>query len=147
MTRRDRVRTLLADVAWRSALLMAAAAVLVALAFATGLSERAARHTEHGGAVHGDLGYGGPALRSERMMRPFVGLRPAEADQVFVADMIRHHEAAASMAASYLDLRGPRQPQVTAFARELLRIVPAETQVLALLLRMWGVAPVDHGSH
>jgi soluble P-type ATPase len=104
----------------------------------------AARHTEHGGACGA---YGGPALRSERMMRPFVGLRPAEADQVFVADMIRHHEAAASMAASYLDLRGPRQPQVTAFARELLRIVPAETQVLALLLRMWGVAPVDHGSH
>ncbi len=223
MSRRERVRALLADVVWRSALLMLAAAAIVALAFATGLSERAAGHVDHDSPTVGRQGHGAHVVRDESdflvsmiihhqeavasaqamleiterdevrqlarsivhewsaeieqlrswlaaghpervateggagaavavsafepMMRPFVGLRPAEAEEVFVSDLIRHHEAAMAMAESYLGLPGPKAPEVVAFARETLRIASAEIRVLELLLQMWGVAPVDHGSH
>ena len=83
----------------------------------------------------------------EPSMRPFVGLRPAEADQVFVADMIHHHEGAIAMAESYLRLRGAKQPEVVALAEEIIRTQRAEIAVLTLLLQMWGVAPVDHEAH
>jgi len=83
----------------------------------------------------------------EPMMRPFVGLRPAEADQVLVADMIRHHEGAIAMAESYLRLRGAKRPEVVALAEEIIRTQRAEIAVLQLLLQMWGVTQVDHDMH
>lgn len=90
---------------------------------------------------------GQAAVDYEPMMRPFVGLRPAEADQVFVADMIHHHEGAIAMAESYLRLRGAKRPEVVALAEAIIRTQRAEIAVLQLLLQMWGVAPVDHGAH
>jgi len=87
------------------------------------------------------------AVDYEPMMRPFVGLRPAEADQVFVADMIHHHEGAITMAESYLQLRGAKRPEVVALAEAIIRTQRAEIAVLEVLLQMWGVAPVDHDAH
>lgn len=87
------------------------------------------------------------AIDYEPMMRPFVGLRPAEADQVFVADMIHHHEGAIAMAESYLRLRGAKRPEVVALAEAIVRTQRAEIAVLQVLLQMWGVAPVDHDAH
>jgi len=205
-----RLRSLLDDVVWRSLVLMVAASLLVALAFVTGMAERAEGHGAHGDGAgsHGvhavtseaafmaamiphhqeavdsaaellaitereevrDLAEAivtvqadeiahmrawlaawypdGPAAAPyEPMMRPFVGLRPAEADQVFVADMIHHHEAALAMAASYLALPGPKRPELVTMAEEVLRTQRAEIAVLQLMLQMWGVVTPDHDAH
>ncbi len=205
-----RLLTLLDDVVWRSLALMVAASLVVALAFATGMAERA---EGHGARDEGAGGHGAHTITSEAtfmaamiphhqeavdsaaelltitereevrdlaealvtvqadeiaqmrawlatwypdqpaeatyepMMRPFVGLRPAEADQVFVADMILHHEAAVAMAASYLSLPGPKRPEIVTMADEVLRAQRAEIAVLQLMLQMWGVVPPDHDAH
>ena len=205
-----RLRSLFDDVVWRSLALMVAASLVVALAFVTGMAERAEGHGAHG---DGAGGHGADAVTSEAtfmtamiphhqeavdsaaelltitereevrdlaeaivtvqadeiaqmrtwlaawypdqpaeaayepMMRPFVGLRPAEADQVFVADMIHHHEAALEMAASYLALPGPKRPELVTMAEEVLRTQRAEIAVLQLMLQMWGVATPDHDVH
>lgn len=83
----------------------------------------------------------------EPMMRPFTGLRPAEADQVFVADMIHHHEGAIEMAQAYLSLRGTKRPEVVALANDIIAIQRAEIAALQLMLQMWGVSAPDHGAH
>ncbi|QRN81273.1 MAG: DUF305 domain-containing protein [Nocardiopsis sp. BM-2018] len=83
----------------------------------------------------------------EPMMRPFTGLRPHEADEVFVADMIHHHEGAIEMAEAYLALRGPRRPEVEALADDVIRVQRAEIAALQVMLRMWGAAEPDHGGH
>jgi uncharacterized protein (DUF305 family) len=209
---RGRVRAALGDVVWRTLVAVAIAAAIVALAFATGVAQRAADHAAraHGAATaasahahavrseaefvaamiphheeavasaaailaisqreevrslaadvvsaqsaeiaqlrawlaewypeQGDVAY-------EPMMRPFTGLRPAEADEVFVADMIHHHEGAIAMAEAYLALRGPKRPEVEALADDIVRVQRAEIAVLALMLQMWGVAPADHTGH
>ena len=205
-----RLRTLLDDVVWRSLALMVAASLVVALAFATGMAERAEGHGAHG---DGAGGHGAHAVTSEAsfltamiphhqeavdsaaelltitereevrdmieaivtvqadeiaqmrtwlaawypdqpaeatyepMMRPFVGLRPAEADQVFVADMVHHHEAALAMAESYLALPDPKRPELVSLAEDVLRTQRAEIAVLQLMLQMWGVVPPDHDAH
>lgn len=205
-----RLRTLLGDVAWRSLVLMIAASLVVALAFVTGMAERAAGHGAHdtGAGDHGahavtseaafmaamiphhqeavdsaaelititereevrDLAEAIVTIQAdeiarmrawlatwypdqraevpyEPMMRPFDGLRPAEADHVFVADMIHHHEAALAMAASYLALRGPKRPELVSLAEDVLRTQRAEIAVLQLMLQMWGVVSPDHDGH
>ena len=205
-----RLRALFDDVVWRSLVLMAAASLVVALAFLTGLAERAEGHGTHDDAAGG---HGAHAVTSEAaflaamiphhqeavdsaaellaitereevrdlaeaivtvqadeiaqmrawlaawypdrpaevpydpMMRPFVGLRPAEADQVFVADMIHHHEAALAMAGSYVALRGPKRPELVSLAEDMLRTQRAEIALLQLMLQMWGVVPPDHDAH
>ena len=206
-----RVRERLVDDVTRSIVVMLAAAALVALAFATGLGQRAVEHGVHAADAHGGASHAaevrseatfiaamiahheeavtsaeailalterdevrslaadvvaaqtaeieqmrgwlaawypeqGP-VRYEPMMRPFTGLRPAEADQVFVADMIHHHEGAIEMAEAYLALRGSKRPEVEALADEVIRVQRAEIAALQLLLRMWGVAEPDHGGH
>ncbi len=220
MTFVERLRAVLADVVWRSALLMVLATVVVALAFVSGLADRAARHTDHGAAI---VGHASAAVHSEAdylagliaqrqeavdraselqgiterdevraladsivsehgeeteqlrawlaawhqeraadasaaaaavaaqepLMRPFTGLRPAEADHVFVADMRHHHEAVLALAESYLALRGPKRPEVVAHAEDVQRLARAEIAVLALMLRMWDAdaVPTEHGAH
>jgi uncharacterized protein (DUF305 family) len=206
-----RLEAVLADDVQRSVLVMLAATVLVALAFATGLGQRASQHGVHAGDGSGTMSHAA-AVRSEAtflaamiphheeavtsaeailavseraevralaadivavqaeeidqlrawlsrwypqqgavdyapMMRPFVGLRPHEADQVFVADMIHHHEGAIEMAQAYLALPGAKQPEVEALADEVIRVQRAEIAALQLMLRMWGVAEPDHGGH
>ena len=206
-----RVRGRLVDDVARSVVVMLAAAALVALAFVTGLGQRAVEHGVHATDAHGEASHAAE-VRSEAtfiaamiphheeavtsaeailalterdevrvlatdivaaqaaeieqlrgwlaawypdqgpvayapMMRPFIGLRPAEADQVFVADMIHHHEGAIEMAEAYLALRGPKRPEVEALADEVIRVQRAEIAALQLLLRMWGVAAPDHGGH
>lgn len=190
---------------------MLAATVLVALAFATGLGQRASQHGAHAADGSGSVAHAA-AVRSEAtflaamiphheeavtsaeailavsersevrtlaadiveaqsaeieqlrvwlsrwypqqgsvdytpMMRPFVGLRPFEADQVFVADMIHHHEGAIEMAQAYLALRGSKRSEVEALAEEIVRVQRAEIAALQLMLRMWGVAEPDHSGH
>ncbi len=195
------------DVVWRSLLVMAAAALLVMVAYASGLPERAAASARHADSAHSTsaaseasflsrliahrqealeraqeilhltereevrdlaamvLRDHGPEIglleawlsevqgeptateSHEPVMRRFVGLRAHEADQVFVADMIHHHETVAALAESYLALRRPKRPEVVAHAEGSMHAQLAETPVLRLMLQMWGVAPVDHESH
>lgn len=210
-----RLRERLADDVWRSLAIMLSAAALVALAFATGVGQRAVEHGVHSGGPHAaghEAGAHAATVRSEAtfiaamiphheeavtsaeaiaaltereevrvlaadiievqaleiaalhawlsdwypnqgpvayepMMRPFTGLRPAEADQVFVADMIHHHEGAIEMAEAYLALRGAKRPEVEALAREIIAVQRAEIAALQLMLRMWGVAEPDHSGH
>ncbi|TVR87961.1 MAG: DUF305 domain-containing protein [Trueperaceae bacterium] len=206
-----RLQASLADDVQRSVLVMLTATVLVALAFATGIGQRALQHGAHGADASGSMSHAA-AVRSEAtflaamiphheeavtsaeailavsereevrtlaadivraqaeeieqirgwlsrwypqqgsvdyapMMRPFVGLRPSEADQVFVADMIHHHEGAIEMAQAYLALPGQKQPEVEALASDVIRVQRAEIAALQLMLRMWGVAEPDHGGH
>ena len=205
------LRERLSDDVWRSLAVMLAAAALVALAFATGLGQRATQHGVHAGAAHAAASHAA-VVRSEAtflaamvphheeavtsseailalteraevrtlaadivrvqadeiaelrawlaewyprqgpvpyepMMRPFTGLRPHEADQVFVADMIHHHQGAIEMAEAYLALRGAKRPEVVALAEEIVAVQRAEIAALQLMLRMWGVAEPDHGGH
>ncbi|TVR94247.1 MAG: DUF305 domain-containing protein [Trueperaceae bacterium] len=206
-----RLRERLSDDVERSIVVMLAATALVALAFATGLGQRAIEHGVHAADAHAAASHAaevrneatfiaamlphheeavtsaqailtlterdevralaadivaaqaseigqlrgwlaawypeqGP-VRYDPMMRPFTGLRPAEADQIFVADMIHHHEGAIEMAEAYLALRGSKRPEVEALADEVIRVQRAEIAALQLLLRMWGVAEPDHGGH
>ena len=205
-----RLQAILADDVQRSVLVMLAASLLVVLAFATGVGQRASQHGEHA-TGDGSMSHAA-AVRSEAtflaamiphheeavtsaeailavseraevralaadivtvqaeeieqlrawlsrwypqqgsvdyepMMRPFVGLRPHEADQVFVADMIHHHEGAIEMAQAYLALPGPKRPEVEALALDVISVQRAEIAALQLMLRMWGVAESDHGGH
>jgi len=207
----DRLQAILADDVQRSVLVMVAATVLVALAFATGIGQRASQHGVHAVDGSGSMAHGAMvrdeatflaamiphheeavtsaeailaisereevralaadvvAVQTEEieqlrtwlarwyprqgsveyapMMRPFVGLRPHEADEVFVADMIHHHEGAIEMAEAYLALGGAKRPEVEALADEVIRVQRAEIATLQLMLRMWGVAEPDHGGH
>ena len=210
-----RLRERLTDDVWRSMAIMLVAAVLVALAFATGLGQRAVEHGVHSGGPHAaghEAGAHAAAVRSEAtfiaamiphheeavtsaeaiaaisereevlalaadiievqaleiaelrawladwyrdqgpvayepMMRPFTGLRPAEADEVFVADMIHHHEGAIEMAEAYLALPDAKRPEVVALANEIIAVQRAEIAALQLMLQMWGVAVPEHGAH
>ena len=207
----DRLQSVLADDVQRSVLVMLAATALVALAFVTGLGQRASQHGVHAVDGSGSMAHGAmvrdeatflaamiphheeavtsaaailavserPEVRAlaadiveaqteeidqirawlsswypqqgsvdyAPMMRPFVGLSPSEADEVFVADMIHHHEGAIEMAQAYLALRGQKRPEVEALANDIVRVQRAEIAALQLMLRMWGVAEPDHGVH
>lgn len=213
-----RLRALLRDAVTRSLVVMGVALLVVGLAAATGVMQRAVDHAgAHGGADHASVdhaepGHGAMIVRSEAdfvagmiphhreavesaaalleiterpevrdlaeaivreqaaeieqleawlaawypghdpgpyapMMRPFVGLSPAEADAVFVADMIHHHAMAIDMAEAYLALPDERRPEVAALADAVIRVQRAEIALLEMMLRMWGVQAPDHGEH
>jgi len=213
-----RLRALLGDAVARSLVVMTAAAIVVGVAAATGVMQRAVEHAgAHGGADHvvvdhGVAGHGAMVVRSEAdfiagmiphhreavesaaallevterpevrelaeaivreqaaeieqleawlaawypghdpgpyepMMRPFLGLTPTEADEVFVTDMIHHHAMAIDMAQAYLALPVERRSEVVALADAVIRVQRAEIALLEMMLRMWGVATPDHGAH
>jgi uncharacterized protein (DUF305 family) len=90
-----------------------------------------------------------PAADDARMMRGLEGLAPSEIDEVFVVDMILHHEMAVAMANEVLALQPPPRPEVAALARDIIRAQTEEIGLLRGWIETWwpaeGAATHDGG--
>jgi uncharacterized protein (DUF305 family) len=81
------------------------------------------------------------------MMRDLKGLSAAQADVVFLEDMIKHHVAAVHMARELLDKNLAKHEEVRALAQEIITTQSREIEQMSGWLQTWGNESVPAGQH